>query len=486
MDKPKFASVVFSAFALLFFLGNGLIPISDPVEVNYAMTAKEMLESGDYVSPRIYGNPWFDKPVFFYWEILAAFKFIGITDFAARFFPALMSLLGLFLIYIFAGVLYGKKVGIYSVIILGTSLIYWCLSKLIITDTTLFFFMNGALVAFYLAYSQNIPKLYYLAYLFAGLSVLTKGPVGLAVPGAIILLFLLWDKNIKALLKMKLLSGLALFLLVCAPWYIAMTNLHGDAFIDTFLGVHNYLRATVSEHPKWDVWYYYTGIFFIGAFPWCFAPIAALYRRIKAKNFSLTREQRFLIVWAVFIPVLFQCMATKYPTYSFPAFFPVAILIALFLKDREKLFKGVAIFAFLFSVAAISFITVKGEENGHFAGKPIGIYLKDHATKDDVILSMGDYRASIPFYSGKIMYQLDTKERIEERENKGLDWSKKQVMPFISYDEIPWDNPIYLVVEEHKVREFDKLKNSKEWKLIMTSTEKDKVIWLYKKEKIAK
>ena len=99
---------------------------------------------------------------------------------------------------------------------------------------------------------------------------------------------------------------------------------------------------------------------------------------------------------------------------------------------------------------------------------------------------MGDYRASIPFYSGKTMYQLDKKEHIEERENKGLDWSKKQVMPFISYDEIPWDKPIYLVVEEHKVREFDKLKNPKEWKLIMTSTEKDKVIWLYKKEKIAK
>ena len=482
MESSRFSSIVFVLFSLLFLLGNGAIPVSDPVEVNYVLTAKEMLLSGDFISPRIYGEPWFDKPVFFYWELLLAFQIFGITDYAARFFPAIMSLLSLFLIYIFSGLLYGKKVGIYSVVILGTSLIFWCVSKLIITDSTLFFFMNSTLVCFYIAYSENKPKLYYLAYVFAGLSVLTKGPIGLLIPGAIIILFLLWEKNIKALLNIKLFGGIIIFLIVCAPWYIAMVNLHGDAFIDTFLGVHNYLRATVSEHPKWNVWYYYTGIFLLGIFPWTFAPIIALYRRIKAKDFVVTTHQKFLLTWAIFIPVLFQFMATKYPTYSFPAFFPVAILIALFLKDREKIFKITALCGFILSVVFMSVLIVKGENDGHFAGKPVGLYLKDHATDEDLILNFGDYKASIPFYSGKTMYQLDSKERIEERKNEEISWSKKQVMPFMSFDEIPWDKPIYLVVEEHKVREFDKQKFPVDWKLIMTSTENDKVLWLNKKK----
>lgn len=482
MENSRFTSWVFFAFSLLFLLGNGAIPVSDPVEVNYALTAKEMLLSGDYISPRIYGEAWFDKPVFFYWELIAAFKIFGITDYAARFFPAIMSLLSLFLIYIFSGIIYGKKVGIYSVVILGTSLIFWCISKLIITDSTLFFFMNATLVCFYLAYRENKPKLYWLAYVFAGLSVLTKGPIGLLIPGAIIILFLLWEKNLKAFLSIKLFSGIIIFLFVAAPWYIAMANIHGSAFTDTFLGVHNYLRATVSEHPKWNVWYYYTGIFFLGIFPWSFAPIVAIYNRWKTKNFVFTTDQKFLLVWAIFIPAFFQCMATKYPTYSFPAFFPLAILIALLLKDRDKLFKRVAIFGFILSVICLSFITIKGSENGHFAGKPIGMYLKEHANKDDVVINFGDYKASIPYYSGKTMYQLDTKEKIKERKESGISWSKKQVMPFMSFEEIPQDKPLYLVVEEHKVRDFGKMKKIADWELMMTSTEKDKVVWLYKKK----
>lgn len=70
---------------LLSFAGTSLLPITDPVESNYALTAKEMLLSGDFISPRIYGNFWYDKPIFFYWELIAAFSVFGVNEFAARF-----------------------------------------------------------------------------------------------------------------------------------------------------------------------------------------------------------------------------------------------------------------------------------------------------------------------------------------------------------------------------------------------------------------
>ena len=95
--------LLFLLGVLLFFIGNSAIVITDPVESNYTLTAKEMLLSGDYISPRIYGNYWFDKPVFFYWELIAAFQLFGINEFAARFFPAVFGILGLFMRQGFSG-----------------------------------------------------------------------------------------------------------------------------------------------------------------------------------------------------------------------------------------------------------------------------------------------------------------------------------------------------------------------------------------------
>ena len=134
------------ALGLLFFLGNQAIAVTDPVESNYTQTAAEMLASGDYVSPRIYGNYWYDKPVFFYWELIAAFKIFGITDFAARFFPALFGILGMLMTYAFAKKIYDEKTGFLSAAILGTSFEYWLISKTVITDLTLFLFFNAVLI----------------------------------------------------------------------------------------------------------------------------------------------------------------------------------------------------------------------------------------------------------------------------------------------------------------------------------------------------
>lgn len=90
--------------AILYFSGIGQMAVTDPVEVNYTETAKEMLAAGDWLSPRIYGQYWYDKPVFFYWELMAAFKLFGITDFAARFFPALFATIGVYMTYFSASI----------------------------------------------------------------------------------------------------------------------------------------------------------------------------------------------------------------------------------------------------------------------------------------------------------------------------------------------------------------------------------------------
>ena len=122
------------AAALLLFFGNGQLWITDSVESNYALTAKEMLQTGDWVSPQIYGHYWYDKPIFFYWLTALGFKLFGFTEFGARFFPALLGMAGLALAVYAGGKLYGGKTAFWGGVVLLTSTEFFLISKSVITD----------------------------------------------------------------------------------------------------------------------------------------------------------------------------------------------------------------------------------------------------------------------------------------------------------------------------------------------------------------
>ena len=154
-------SVVLSLFTILYLLGNSQIAITDPVESNYTLTALEMLKANDYMSPRIYGNYWFDKPIFFYWELIGAYKLFGINEFASRLFPTIFSISSLGFLYWFTTKIADRRLAITAVLVLGTSFAYWLLAKTVITDSTLFLFFNATLAFFYLAYSSNQKYYYY-------------------------------------------------------------------------------------------------------------------------------------------------------------------------------------------------------------------------------------------------------------------------------------------------------------------------------------
>ena len=253
---------------ILFFAGSWLLPITDPTESVYALTAKEMLAAGDWLSPRIYGDFWFDKPIMFYWELLIAYKIFGVGEFASRFFPAVFATLGLFITYFFGAKLYDKKIGFVAAIILATSLEYWYLSHAVITDMTLLVMFSITLITFYLGYREKNPRLYLISFAASGVAVLTKGPIGFFLPGLIILIFLAWQDDLLHLQKLFRAKNFLLFAAIISIWYLPMTFIHGSEFLENFLGVHNFLRATVSEYAKTDVWYYYSLISLIGFFPW--------------------------------------------------------------------------------------------------------------------------------------------------------------------------------------------------------------------------
>ena len=454
MNERLTSAVALLCLVALYFWGNGALPVTAPVEVNYAQTAKEMLAAGDFLSPQIYGNYWYDKPIFFYWELLAAFSVFGVTDFAARFFPALFAAAGLGLTYAFARRLYDERTAFWSALILGTSVLYSFLAKLILTDLSLFVFFGGTLAAFYIGYRERRRSFFYIAYACAGLAVLTKGPIGFLLPGLIVLIFLLAARDLSALGRICLPTGLLVFAAVCAPWYVYMYLVHGADFVDTFLGIHNVLRATVSEHAQWDVWYFYLGIYVLGMFPWSFALPLALFRAWRVRPVVETRTL-FLLVWAIVVPVFFQMMATKYPTYSFPAFLPTAILTARFLAQNTRVLKAGAIVGMGLYLAVVFAVTNYAGRDGHFSGKGAAAILSRTMQTDDLLVCYGDYTATVPYYTGHTMYELATREEIAARAPREMSWNSKNVMPFLPIDELPADRTVYLVLERHAFDAFE-------------------------------
>ncbi len=298
------------------------IPITDPVESNYALTAKEMLQNGSYISPIIFGHSWYDKPPLTYWFLMLSFKIFGFTNFAARLPAALTATASIIAIYYSAKtLLQNQKAALWTALTLATTLEFWYISRGVITDGYLFLASIGIFTWSYLAFTQQSKKYMRFAYMASGIAVLAKGPVGIILPGIALILFLLLRRKKSDLAILLDPVGIFLFCLVSFPWYIAMTALHGKSFLEGFLGLHNVTRATVSEHPSQNVWWYYFALTPLGLLPWIGLTIYEGKRSIKNDPF-----RQFQWIWFGTVFVFYTLVATKYITYTFIGFIPLALM----------------------------------------------------------------------------------------------------------------------------------------------------------------
>jgi len=304
---------------IIMFFNLGGIPLLDPDEPVYAETPKEMLTFNEFVSPRIYGEYWYDKPPMYYWLVVASYKIFGINEFAARFPSAILAVACTLVVYLFGRRLFNERAGMAGALVLATSIEFFYLGKAAVTDMTLLLFLTTSLLSF-------IEKKYYLAYIFAALATLTKGPIGLLFPGAIVFLYILVTRNWSQIKRMKIPSGLAVYALVALPWYIMMYHLHGSTFIDTFLGFHNLTRFTAPEHPEGVLWYYYIPVLMLGFFPWTAIMLQSVWS-------SLTKSRQdfpvlvFLNIWALVIFIFFTISQTKLVSYILPMYPPLAMIV---------------------------------------------------------------------------------------------------------------------------------------------------------------
>ncbi len=364
--------------AVIFFGGNNVLPLTNPDEVFYAGTAKEMATAGTWVTPYIFGQPQFEKPVLTYDLIRAGFLMFGQTPFAARFFPALFALLGVLTVY-FLGRLFhaDQRKAFMGAFILMTSALYIGLAKTVFTDMIFSVFILLALTAFYAAYRSPGRKTIglILFHVFAALAVLTKGPLGFAIPLITVLIFLLWRGEQKFLLTKAFWIGLFMGVVIALPWYALMCKLYGHGFTHEFFYNDHWRRLLSAEHRSNDRWYFYPGAMLGCMFPWILAVAVSLWMAIKA---SLDKKaepfEQFLLVWIVVVLVVFQPAHSKLVSYIFPLFPALALLAGPYLTERLDQLKRpgwMEVTTFVFFLFVPVLIFVAGEKYPAYLPEPL-------------------------------------------------------------------------------------------------------------------
>ncbi len=323
-------------FGLLLGFRLGSYPLDNPDEGRNTEIPREMLATGDWVTPRLNGVNYFEKPPLMYWAVGVSMKLFGASEGAARAVPALFALGGVLLTYAAGRRLYGRSAGLVSAAVLGTSLLYFGTGRFLVLDMPVSVLMSATLFCFILAVQEPPGArrrwLFYGLYASAALATLTKGFIGFLVTGAVMFLWLLIFNQWKRLRPLHLPSGIALFLLIAAPWHV-LAALRNETWAHRYIYFEHWARFTTTEHGRYQPWHYFIWILLGGLFPWMMFLWPAARDALRG-GWAKRGENAvawFLVVWVAFIFLFFSKSQSKLPAYILPVFPALAVLIGRWL-----------------------------------------------------------------------------------------------------------------------------------------------------------
>ncbi len=356
---------------LTFFAGLGAPAIADSDEAFYAESAREMVELGDWLTPHFNYIYRFEKPILYYWLVAIAYTVGGVSEAAAR-FPSALAGLGLTLLTFGAARRYfDSPTALLAGLITATSFGCVGFARQALPDLTLAFFIALATWASLVAWMAPTdtdaggpdPAVRTIWVIVAALGAagafLTKGPVGLALPVLVVGPLLLWNAWVRrAPLQVRLPDlalGAGVFVVIAAPWYLAMTFEHGLAYLDRFFIAENLDRfATPRYNAPRPVWYYLP-IILGGLLPW--SPFVLLWGPMIRRAFSdgIGRATTGLqLAWWAVAPLAFYTVSYgKQPRYILPILPPLAILLARAIRQQLATRHVSRVFATSVSVAGI-------------------------------------------------------------------------------------------------------------------------------------
>jgi len=333
------AILIAATLYVCYFSHLGSIGFVGPDEPRYAWIARDMTETGDWVTPRLYGKPWFEKPPLFYWGAAVCFKLFGVSEAAARLPSAISALLATLAMAWLALRLYGAETARWLLLLLPTTVGMIGFSHAAATDmpfsAMLTIAMVCAAVVLGLTRNENTPILQrtpWLALLlfgfFLGLAVLAKGPAAIILSGGTVFFWALFTKRWRDAFRLFHPAAIASFCLTALPWYILCARRHPD-FFRIFIIEHNFKRYLTPEFQHIQPFWFYVPVLLIAVLPWIGVFLVSVVKGIVSSwpTRSTAESTLLLICWAGFCVVFFSVSQSKLPGYILPAFPAIGLLM---------------------------------------------------------------------------------------------------------------------------------------------------------------
>ena len=321
----------------VYFAGLGDYGFIDPDEGRYSEIPREMIETGDYITPRLNYVKYFEKPIMHYWLTAASFLVLGQNEFAGRFTPVTLGLLGCVITFLLALRITRDKysAGI-SALVLGSSVLWYALSRINITDMTLTFFFTASLYCFRVWVDDVEDRKWLIAfYVCMAFAVLSKGLIGVVLPGGIAVVYAVLTGQSKRILT-RIFSPLAIvvFLAVCCVWFVPVCLANHD-FFDFFFIREHFLRYTTTIHDRYQPFWFFGPVLLAGFVPWT-GLILDAFRAIFGKCRLIDKNDGVLLgLWFLMPLIFFSMSGSKLVTYILPCYPPLAVLAGSSLASLE-------------------------------------------------------------------------------------------------------------------------------------------------------
>lgn len=355
---PKRSMVILAVVCLgLFFLGMSSFGVTDPGEGYYVEAAREMVESGDFITPHLNYQIYFSKPILTFWLMAIPYKLFGVSEFAARIAFSFIATLLAFATYRVGRAFGSEFAGLLAGLAIASSPLIIAVTRLSPIDIAFTLFVDLAVFAFAMCAILNRQRWWWVLYAALGLAVLTKGPAGLVLFAAGTIVFLIVSRpgfiQLKDWLKrLRLGWGALIFFAVVLPWYVAIHFATKGLFLKVFFIYENLGRFAGRTNLGKAVWWYYLPVIGYGFAPWIlvlpFAGFSILKTGLRRKpaaqeGFTEEKDRRslfllYLFVWSLTEFLFFSCSKTKMDTYILPSFAPFAVCVAV--KIQEWLVAG--------------------------------------------------------------------------------------------------------------------------------------------------
>ncbi len=335
-SKHTLLAALLLAAVAPYFLNLGVSSIWDANEAFYAQTPREMIETGDYVTPSFNFQLRMNKPVLSYWNVAASYRVFGISEWSERLPIALGAFVIIGTAFGLGRLLSGTFGGLLAALVLATSPRLLLLARRIIIDIHITMWMGLVLLCFALAETRPQRRRLYLClmYVAAGFGVLTKGPVAVFLPAVAFFIYLASQKRLGDLRHMLLPTGAVISLAIVVPWYYLLYREHGWEYIGSFIFGENLGRYAEAVGEQSRGLLFYIPVMLADLFPWSLMIPLALWWAIRYHRRD--RVARLLVVWIAVVVVFFSLSGTKEDLYILPIVTAEAALIGAMLATAAR------------------------------------------------------------------------------------------------------------------------------------------------------